>query len=144
MQPKIAILLSTYNGAKFLHDQLASILSQSYANFVVVVRDDGSSDSSLDILSDYSARHPEKFHLRISDNANLGAKGSFSYLIEYVLENKRKLGMEHAYMMFCDQDDIWYDSKLETQVSAMLATESDDHSVPVLTVSCLESLSMMM
>jgi glycosyltransferase involved in cell wall biosynthesis len=106
-----------------------------------VVRDDGSSDSTLDILSDYSAGQPEKFHLRISDNANLGAKGSFSYLIEYVLENKRKLGMEHAYMMFCDQDDVWYDSKIETQVAAMLEAEKGNRLTPVLIHSDLQVVS---
>ena len=141
VQPKIAVLLSTYNGAKFLHHQLASLMRQSYSNFVVVVRDDGSSDSTLDILLDFSARQPEKFHLRIADNTNLGARGSFSYMIQYVLENKRELGMEHAYMMFCDQDDVWYDSKIETQVAAMLVAEKDNRLRPVLIHSDLQVVS---
>lgn len=140
-QPKIAVLLSTFNGGRFLGDQLDSILSQNYSNFVIVVRDDGSSDDTLDILSSYMAQQPDKFHLETADKANRGARGSFSYLIEYVLANREQLGLEPAYMMFCDQDDIWYDSKMQTQVSAMLAAESGDNSVPVLIHSDLQVVS---
>ena len=52
-KPRLAILLSTWNGGKFLAEQLDSLFAQSYTNFVVVVRDDGSSDNTLAILQDY-------------------------------------------------------------------------------------------
>ncbi|MGE4629541.1 MAG: glycosyltransferase, partial [Pseudohongiellaceae bacterium] len=79
-EPKIAILLSTYNGSKYLIEQLDSILDQSYLNYVIVARDDGSCDDSLKILDKYSKKFTDKFHLLDQDNLNRGASGSFSYL----------------------------------------------------------------
>lgn len=124
-KPKIAVLLSTYNGGKFLAEQLDSILKQSYANFLIVIRDDGSSDGTIDILRKYRDAHSDKFHLVESDNINRGASGSFSFLIEYALAKKAELGLGMAYMMLCDQDDIWFTSKIESQVSAMLKAEQE-------------------
>lgn len=124
-KPKIAVLLSTYNGEKFLAEQLDSILNQSYDRFLVVVRDDGSSDGTIDILRKYRDANLDKFHLVKQDNVNRGASGSFSFLIEYALAKKIELGLGMAYMMFCDQDDIWYANKIENQVSAMLKAEQE-------------------
>ena len=56
-EPKIAILLSTYNGSKYLIEQLDSILDQSYLNYVIVARDDDSCDDSLKILDAVSYTH---------------------------------------------------------------------------------------
>ena len=134
-EPKIAILLSTYNGSKYLIEQLDSILDQSYLNYVIVARDDGSCDDSLKILDKYSKKFTDKFHLLDQDNLNRGASGSFSYLIEYVLENQELLGLASAYMMFCDQDDIWCADKIVTQVVAMLEAEEGQtgkESLPLL------------
>lgn len=124
-KPKIAVLLSTYNGEKFLAEQLDSILNQSYDNFLIVIRDDGSSDGTIDMLRKYRDAHSDKFHLVESDNINRGASGGFSFLVEYTLAKKIELGLGMAYMMFCDQDDIWFASKIENQVSAMLKAEQE-------------------
>lgn len=140
-QPKVAILLSTYNGDKYLAEQLDSILSQSYSNFSIVVRDDGSSDNTVSVLVRYVADYPDRIHLLEQDGKNRGASGSFSYLIEYVLENKQKLGLEKAYMMFCDQDDIWYATKIEKQIAVMLQAEASDEALPVLIHSDLQVVS---
>ena len=143
-EPKIAILLSTYNGSKYLMEQLDSILDQSYLNYVIVARDDGSCDDSLKILDEYSKKFIDKFHLLDQDNLNRGASGSFSYLIEYVLENQELLGLASAYMMFCDQDDIWCADKIVTQVAAMLKVEkhqTDTKPMPVLIHSNLRVVS---
>lgn len=121
--PRVAILLSTYNGAKYLSEQLDSLLAQDYLNYVIVVRDDASSDASVDIVSGYAQRHPELFHILPVERANLGACGGFSALLEYVLENKELLGLERAYSMFCDQDDVWHANKVSTTLAAMLDLE---------------------
>lgn len=147
--PKIAILLSTFNGERFLVEQLDSILNQTYDNFIVVARDDGSADGTASLLQQYLAKYPDKFHLLENDNCNKGASGSFSYLIEYVLARKTQLGLEKAYMMFCDQDDVWYANKIENQVSAMLQAEQKigpenvdaQQLVPVLIHSDLQVVS---
>lgn len=141
-QKKIAILLSTYNGEKFLGEQLDSLLAQSHSNFVLVVRDDGSTDCTLSILDSYAQENADRIHLLPKDGNNLGASGGFAFLIDYVLNNKSALAIESAYMMFCDQDDTWFPDKIEKLLAAMLATEeADDARLPILVHSDLEVVS---
>ena len=142
--PKIAILLSTYNGTKYLEEQLDSILNQTYSNYVIVARDDGSYDDTIQLLNKYAKKFTDKFHLLEQDLLNLGASDSFSYLIEYVLENKQSLGLESAYMMFCDQDDIWSLEKIHKQIDEMLKVEKQQTGtkpMPVLIHSNLRVVS---
>ena len=101
------ILLSTYNGGAYLRKQLDSVLSQSVADFTLLIRDDGSSDDTLNILNTYSDPR-----IRILTGENLGPAGSFFAL----LEEARIMGAEHIF--FCDQDDIWMPHKLEKLLSA--------------------------
>lgn len=139
--PRLAVLLSTYNGEKFLSDQLDSLFAQTYENFIVVVRDDGSSDSTLSILQNYMDRFNDRFHLIESSASNLGARDSFAYLMEYVLNNKAQLGIDNAYMLFCDQDDVWFPNKIEVELEAMLESEASNPGTPILIHSDLEVVS---
>ena len=143
--PKIAILLSTFNGAKFLQEQLDSLLSQTYSNIIIVIRDDGSFDPTPDITSYFAESHGDKVHIVENNKRNLGASASFSFLIEYVLEKKSELGLDEAYMMFCDQDDIWHKDKIEPQVNSMLEVENvksrDDATPPILIHTDLQVVS---
>ena len=137
--PRLAILLSTYNGEEFLDEQLDSILDQSVKDIVIVVRDDGSSDETTAVLARYEKKYFEKFCLLPSDNQNLGAKGSFACLMRYVLENKQALGLDRAYMMFADQDDIWVPQKAEYEFQRLLQIERRESSlIPALVHSDLE------
>lgn len=137
--PRLAILLSTYNGEEFLDEQLDSILDQSVKDIVIVVRDDGSSDETTAVLARYEKKYFEKFCLLPSDNQNLGAKGSFACLMRYVLENKQALGLDRAYMMFADQDDIWVPQKAEYEFQRLLQIEQRESSqIPALVHSDLE------
>ena len=61
--PRVAILLPTWNGEKYLHEQVDSLLAQDYPDFLIVSRDDGSRDSSPAIIADYAARFPQRFHI---------------------------------------------------------------------------------
>lgn len=143
-QPKIAVLLSTYNGEKFLAEQLDSLVAQSYSNFLLVVRDDGSSDETLSLLQSYAEKHPSLIHLLAQDNDNKGASGGFAFLIDYILQRKSELGLQSAYMMFCDQDDIWFADKIEQQIRAMLGAERNQNTrrqPPILIHSDLEVVS---
>ena len=83
--PKIAVLLSTYNGGKFLSEQLDSLLEQTYSNLIIVIRDDDSCDGTNLIIDDYSTQYQGRIHRVHGDKNNLGASASFSYLIEYTL-----------------------------------------------------------
>jgi glycosyltransferase involved in cell wall biosynthesis len=135
---KIAVLLSTYNGEKFLGEQLNSLLAQSHKNFILVVRDDGSRDRTVSILESYADDHPERIHLLSRDGVNMGASAGFAFLVDYVLKNKELLGLKSTYMMFCDQDDTWFPEKIEKLLAAMLATEADnDSTLPIVVHSDL-------
>ena len=139
---KIAVLLSTYNGEKFLAEQLDSLLAQSHKNFILVVRDDGSHDRTVSILESYASDHSEKICLLSPGGENRGASGGFAFLVNYVITNKESLGLTSSYMMFCDQDDTWYPQKIEKLLAAMLATEAgNDSALPILVHSDLEVVS---
>ncbi len=139
--PRVAVLLSTYNGERYLGEQLDSILAQTFGGLVVVARDDGSTDGTWERLTRFAADHPGRLVLMERDRRNLGPARSYSALMEHVLERKRELGLERAYVMFCDQDDVWHPHKAERQVRAMLAAEAEGGGLPVLVHSDLEVVS---
>ena len=122
----ILILLSTYNGDKYLIEQLDSIFSQSYKSFQIIARDDGSSDETIEILKSYN--------IKILDtDKNLGAKLSFSTLLDYAVTNT-----DAGYFMFCDQDDIWKKDKIEKTIATMKDLEKDNLGLPLLVHTDLE------
>ena len=120
---KIDILLATYNGSKYLHEQLDSILSQSYGNINVIIRDDGSSDNTVMIIKEYEEKD-NRVKL-LSDNlGNLGFVRNF----EELMKNSTS-----EYLMFSDQDDIWYNNKVETSYKRIKAIEEKNgKSCPIL------------
>lgn len=103
---RIAVLLSTYNGSRYLSQLLDSLLNQSYTNYTIYIRDDKSSDETLSILSEYASKNDNI--ILIESDCNLGSKRSFLQLLEYV---KSEL------YMFCDQDDVWLINKIEVSVN---------------------------
>ncbi|HEM3684575.1 TPA: glycosyltransferase family 2 protein [Streptococcus suis] len=105
---KVNILMSTYNGQQFLSEQIRSIQEQSYADWTLFIRDDGSSDNTKEILKDFE-RQDSRIHLIDSDKSdNLGVIKSFHKLVNY----------ERAdYYFFCDQDDVWLPKKLELSLN---------------------------
>ncbi|MEK7260048.1 MAG: glycosyltransferase family 2 protein [Pseudomonadota bacterium] len=135
--PRIAILLPTWNGEKFLAEQLDSLLAQTYQNFVVVIRDDGSSDGTPTLIAQYAAAHPHHIHVLVSDGQNLGASGSFSWLMNYALQHKQTLGLGRAWLMFCDQDDVWMPQKIAVSMQRMQALQQKHPGTPALVHSDL-------
>ena len=123
---KILILISTYNGERYLKEQLDSIFSQSYKDFEIIARDDGSSDETINILKSYN--------IKILDtDKNLGAKLSFSTLLNYAVKNT-----DAEYFMFCDQDDIWKSDKIEKTIATMKELEKENSDLPLLVHTDLE------
>ena len=100
----VAILMSTYNGEKYLKEQIDSILSQTYRDFVLFVRDDGSNDSTVKIIKSY-----DDSRIIFECGENKGPAGSF-----FALLNKAK---DYEYVFFSDQDDVWYPEKLEKMLT---------------------------
>ena len=98
----VAVLMSTYNGSRYLSQQLESVLQQTVGDFTLLIRDDGSKDDTLQLLQ--QCQDPR---VRVFAGKNLGPSGSFFAL----LEEARKLDADQVF--FCDQDDIWMPQKIE-------------------------------
>ncbi len=98
---KIDILLATYNGEKYIKEQIDSVLNQSYSNFNLIISDDASSDSTVEILKEYEKKD-ERIKL-IVQKENLGYIKNFEYLLTQV---------NSKYYMFSDQDDFWVKDKV--------------------------------
>lgn len=97
---KIVVLLSTYNGERFLDEQLASIYKQEEVDVNVIVRDDGSTDRTCEILENWHRSHKLEYY----KGDNIGpAKSFFELLHKTPCSN---------YYAFADQDDVWYSNKL--------------------------------
>lgn len=123
---KVILITSTYNGAPYLPALLDSIAAQTYTNLELYVRDDGSSDRSVEILRQYQASFPAGKSIillneRDNDWGNKGAHQSYRYLIQ-------NLG-NADYYLFCDQDDVWEPDKVERAVAHMEQYPAD---IPVL------------
>lgn len=106
--PLVSVALCTYNGAKFLREQLESIVHQTYQKIELVVVDDGSTDSTKDILKEYAEKFP--FVRLYYNSTNLGLVRNFEKALSLCAGELIALS---------DQDDIWNPEKLERQVNAI-------------------------
>nr|AYQ74166.1 glycosyltransferase family 2 protein [Cohnella candidum] len=122
---KVAVLLSVYNGEKYLRDFLDSLVAQTFKDFVLWVRDDGSADHSVNTIREYQDR------LRIDwvdeSSGNLGVKRSFDRLLAHASSKTN-----HLYFMFADQDDIWLPHKIRDTLAEMRAWETRYPGNPIL------------
>jgi rhamnosyltransferase len=116
---KVAILLSSYNGEKYIKEQIDSILAQTYKNIEIYVRDDGSKDNTINILKEYE----EKGQIKLIQGENLGFVNSFFELLKY--------DDNADYYAFSDQDDVWLPEKIEKQVLAIEKEEELKFDKPI-------------
>lgn len=114
---KVIVLMSTYNGEKFVREQIDSILAQTYKNIEILVRDDGSQDKTVEILKQYEKEH--KIHL--IEGENVGFIKSFFTLIQEA--------EEADYYAYSDQDDIWFPNKIERAISFI---KQENRQIPIL------------
>jgi len=148
----IFVLLPVYNGARYLSEQIDSILSQQWSGdrcddvrVVILCRDDVSSDGSPALLRNYAQRYPDIIRLVHDDAGNLGAAGNFSALMHHAIgEAVSPPGFQpsgqpgcQSYFALADQDDIWHADKLQRSITALLAAEDGDTQTPVLVHSDL-------
>ena len=103
---KVQILLATFNGEKYLPEQLDSILNQEYKSWELLIHDDGSIDNTISILNEYQNNYPKKIKLLIDQEIFSSASRNFFHLIN---NRSRKANL----YCLCDQDDIWHKSKLK-------------------------------
>lgn len=122
MDKKIAILLSTYNGERYLKKQIDSIIDQSNSNWDLYIRDDGSTDSTRTIIESYL--DDSRIHwINSKKQDNLKVIRSFFELLGQV---------DADYYMFCDQDDVWLPNKVQLTYDEMRHLEKSHNDVPIL------------
>ncbi len=115
---KVQVLLSSYNGEKFIREQIDSILAQKNVEVELLIRDDGSTDGTKDILWQYEATHN---NVRVIYGENVGVIKSFFSLIEKA--------DEAAYTAFADQDDVWLPEKIFRAVTLL---EKEQQNIPLV------------
>jgi glycosyltransferase involved in cell wall biosynthesis len=122
---KVQILLSTYNGKKFIVQQLDSLLQQDHENIEILVRDDGSKDDTVTVVESYAAKHPT---IKVIKGENKGVISSF---FDLALNASEKAD----FFAFCDQDDFWKPTKVSRAVSLLGKEKSN---IPLLYFSRLD------
>ena len=112
---KVQILLATYNGEKFLRDQLDSIINQEYKSWELLIHDDGSVDNTTSILNEYQKSYPKKVKFLNDQKIFSSASKNFFHLIKH-------RSKEANLYCLCDQDDIWHKSKLRLIIERYVLT----------------------
>ena len=121
-EPFIDILMATYNGERFVGEQIDSIQRQTWKKWRLLVSDDCSVDGTLDVVRRYAAGD-DRIRI-ISENVKHGgAKENFFALMGY---------SDAPYCMFCDQDDVWLPEKVEKTLNIVKRLEAESPDSPVL------------
>jgi rhamnosyltransferase len=117
-QPPVTILMAAYNGERYINDQLKSIIAQDYENWELYIRDDNSTDNTVDIIKQYGEADSRIRLLTYGDEHGSAVK-NFTQLVNWAVEN------EKTYLMFSDQDDIWLPGKITGTLESMLNAEKE-------------------
>lgn len=108
----VLIMMASYNGEKYIYQQIESILNQTYRNILLIIQDDNSSDNTIEIVKNF-----QKIDKRIilwNNDSKHGPYENFHSLI-----NKCKKLKKFDYYMFCDHDDIWNRDKVEFLIKSL-------------------------
>lgn len=119
----IAILLATYNSERYLSEQIESIMKQSYQDWTLFFRDDGSTDKTIDIIKKYQANNPDKVKLLVDNKGGLKSYGNFVEMLKSV---------NAEYYLFSDHDDVWLPNKIEISMQRMKEIENGHPNTPVV------------
>ena len=122
---EVAILMSTYNGSSYIIEQIDSIIHQSFKEWKLYIRDDGSKDNTIGIINNY-IKKDSRIKLLNDDIKHRGCKDSFLWLLKNVNAD---------YYFFSDQDDVWLEDKVEY---SLVALESMPNSLPCVVATDLQ------
>ena len=100
----VEILLSTFNGGVYLEEQLKSFEKQTFQDWRLIVRDDGSDDNSIEVIESFAAKYPDRVVFVNIPKKLHGVLGAYAQLMDYSCCD---------YIFFADQDDVWNVDKLE-------------------------------
>jgi len=121
---KVQVLLSTYNGEKYLKEQIESIIRQEEVELSILIRDDGSNDKTIQILTELAEKYN---NITFYQGENLGPARSFMELVKYSEDDV-------SYYAFADQDDVWKSKKMITAIQKLQKHEE----IPSLYISAVE------
>lgn len=117
--PAVLVLLATYNGARYLRQQLASIENQSYTGWHLLMSDDGSTDETRDLLREFRDRHPDKVS-ELDCPPSGSPQANFFGLL--------RAAKGFRYVALCDQDDVWVEHRLESLLRECQKLEASSRS----------------
>jgi glycosyltransferase involved in cell wall biosynthesis len=121
--PTVDIVLATYNGVRYLPEQLASLAAQTYPHWRLLVRDDGSTDGTCALLEEFSASYPGRVCI-LPPGRGDGAVANFGHLLAATTA---------LYVMCCDQDDVWDSTKISLSLEQIQRFERENGpAVPLL------------
>lgn len=109
MEYKVSVVLCTYNGERYIREQLESVLTQTYPLYEIIISDDCSSDHTWEIVKEYEDRYPDLIRY-YQNETNLYWWRNFY---------KAMLLAKGDYIAFCDQDDVWNPDKIGKQIEAI-------------------------
>lgn len=127
MTQHMDILMSTYNGSEYLKDQIESVIHQDYEHWSLLIRDDGSTDGTIQIISNYALKDC-RITIITTDSRNIGPAVSFMKLLAHSSSD---------YFMFADQDDVWLPNKISLTAHE-LTKKHAEKSTPQLVYSDLQ------
>lgn len=114
----VSVLMSTYNGEFYIKDQLDSILNQEGVKVKIYIRDDGSTDKTVEIIKLYQKSNN---NITLLEDGNIGATKSFYRLSNYINNSE----IDFDFYAFADQDDIWHSDKLSRAVNILERMNND-------------------
>ena len=117
---KVNILMSTYNGQEFIAQQIQSIQKQTFENWNLLIRDDGSSDGTPKIIADFAKSDARIRFINADKRENFGVIKNFYTLLKYEKAD---------YYFFSDQDDVWLPQKLELTLASV---EKENNQIPLM------------
>ena len=104
----VSVVMCTYNGGKYIKEQLDSIVQQTYLPCEIIIQDDGSTDDTIAICQAYQEKYPIVHFSR--NEHNLGFNANFK---------SAAMKATGDFVAFSDQDDVWFPTKIEKQVAAI-------------------------
>lgn len=124
----VTVIMATYNGERYVKEQIVSIMKSDYQNIILHVYDDGSTDQTIRIIKECQEEYPDKI-LLTQNEKNLGVSMNFLTALTKVTTQ---------YAMFCDQDDVWMENKISKTLGRMMKTkDSKTKPVAVFTDVCV-------
>lgn len=128
---KVVIMMATYNGEKYIKEQIKSLQNQTFTNWELYISDDSSTDKTVSILKQYQ-RTDQRIKKILINQKYHGAFANYFHLMHYMKEKQKN---KFDYYFYCDQDDFWIKDKIYKQVLQM---EKNKTKKPIFCYSDLE------